>query len=445
MGQIESKVKFMQNVKTLSVTELKSRLIASTIGGVVSGVDYRQTRTFFSEYMKRAFPKIKIFSLLPINTSAALNSISATAEIELNGKKISIFAKVHIESETKVINAAGVKDEYRKAGLLVKNGWPVVKPITISQNEDYPLLLYPKMDEPTLFDELEKSNRTGVSTFTAQLISDLNVFNQTIGQKELQSLRQGSSKEAQNAPVQTLFWNRFKPGGRIDQWYTENTLFQLPGLTEPIPWKKLLSCIWKINDTLYSITLQDVIDNARKVLSFKEEKNTFITLSHGDDHAGNIRLTQPPLVFDPAFAGWNPVALDIKALAHTGFSPLAGMYYLPKGAICTYQKNGNQLEVKVNIVDLPIYPMHEELARQIIDMRILPLLQKIKNLGGNIKKESQRIKSGLAGCALLTVNISKLLQQGDGRAIGLLPMAVMFSELKGLPMLEYLDTQIKKL
>ena len=72
-------------------------------------------------------------------------------------------------------------------------------------------------------------------------------------------------------------------------------------------------------------------------------------------------------------------------------------------------------------------------------------MKRVKELGGNIDKESQRIKCGLAGGALVTVNIAKLLAQGDGRAIGLLPMAILFFELKGLPALDYLNTEIKKL
>lgn len=435
----------MQDVQLLSATELKNKLIEVTIGGARASVNLEQKKILFAEYMQRAFPEIRILDLMPTDTSAALNSVSATADVELNGQRLGIFGKVHIESETRVINAVGVEEEYQKASLLVEAGWPVVKPIAMSQQSDYPLLLYPKMDEPTLFDELEKSNMSGVSTLTKQQLLDLSVYNSAIGQKEVKSLRPGLPDEAKNAPVQTLFLKRLEEGGRIDQWYAENTIFQLPGLAEPISWKELLISQWKINGDTYKTTLKDIIDKARQLLAFEGEENAFLTLSHGDDHSGNVRLTQPPLVFDPAFAGWNPASLDLKALAHTGFLPLAGMYYLPKGLNCTYQKSGDEIQVVINLTSLPMYKTFDLLAKQIIDTRVIPLLKKVKQLGGDIDKESQRIKYGLAECALLTVNIAKLLDQRDGRAIGLLPMAILFSELNGLSALDYLNTEIKKL
>lgn len=435
----------MKNLETQSASDLKNQLISVTIGGTKDTVDPKLRKQLFTEYIKRAFPEMRINDLTPIDTSAALNSISATAEVEIGGRKTSIFGKVHIESETKVINAVGVKEEYEKASLLAEAGWPVVKPISMSQQRDYPLLLYPKMDEPTLFDELEKSNMSGIQTLTKQQLQELYAYNAVIGQKEVNTLRPGSVDEAKSAPVQTLFLKRFEKGGRIDQWYTENTEFRLPGLRTPISWRELLNCTWIINGVPYETTLNTIIRNARNVLSYTNENDAFMTLSHGDDHAGNVRLTRPPLVFDPAFAGWNPTSLDLKALAHTGFLPMAGMYYKPNGLNCTYVKAGNQIRVEIDFTSLPMAATFEVLARQIIDTRILPLLIRIKELGGDIDTEAQRVRYGLAGCALLTVNIAKLLEQNDGRAVGLLPMAVMFSELKGLNALEYLQTKIQQL
>ncbi len=435
----------MKNERDLSAIKLKEQLIVLTIGGSNGTVNNGQRIKFFTEYMRRALPEMRVLNLSPVSTAASLNSICATANVMLNGQRLRAFGKIHIESDTKIINAVGVEEEYQKAQLLVDAGWPVVKPLAISRKEDYPLLLYPRMDETTLFDELEKSNVSGISTLTAQQINDLSSYNQKIGQKELEELKKGTAEEAKNAPVQTLFLKRIERDGRIDQWYLDDTAFQLPGLTTPITWRELLSCTWKINGLSFDITLQNIIDEARIILAFTNEGQTFLTLTHGDDHAGNIRLTRPPVVFDPAFAGWNPATLDVKALAHTGFLPMAAMYYLPKGLTCSYQQKGNQLEVETNIVDLPMYSTHEILAKQIIDSRTLPILRKIKDLGGDMEKESQRIKSGLSACALLTVNIAKLLGQNNGMAVGLLPMAIMFSTFKGLSMLEYLDAKIKQL
>ena len=214
---------------------------------------------------------------------------------------------------------------------------------------------------------------------------------------------------------------------------------------QKITWGELLDKTWSINGQDYDITLRKIIEKARQSLSFAGENQTYMTISHGDDHAGNVRLSDPPVVFDPAFAGWNPAALDIKALAHTGFLPMAAMYYPPKGLNVDYKISNGKVSVTTNIETLPTYQTHEILAKQIIDTRVVPLLRAIKKKDGDIGKEKKRVQSGLAGCALLTVNIANLLEENDGRAVGLLPMVVMFNELRGLPMLDYLNEQLRTL
>lgn len=441
-----NKKQSMLDIQRLSATELKDRLIGVTVGGAKNAsIDLKQKGIVFKEYMQRAFPEMKILELKPYNTTAALNSVAATAEVELDGKRISIFAKVHIESETKTINAVGLENEYSQGSLLINAGWPILTPITMSQSKEYPLLLYPRMDALILFNELEKSNLQGSSALTQQQLQDLYIYNESIGQRIVENVKKDSAQKARIAPVQTFFLKRFEEGGRIDQWYTPETLFELPGLLKPISWDELLTCRWQINGVTYETTLQQIVDKARQYLAFKDEGSAFLTLTHGDDHAGNIYLTQPPIVFDPACAGWNPVSLDLKALAHTGFLSLAGMYYQPKGLQCIYQKSENQIKFSMNLTSLPMYPTYEKFAKQIIDTRLIPSLKKVKELGGDIERESQRIKPGLAGCALLTVNIAKLLKQDDGRATGLLPMAILFAELQGLSALDYLSSEIQKL
>lgn len=437
---------YEQNLTKLSATELKEELIKVTIGGTGGKIDLERKRIVFIEYIKRAFPGIEILQLKPTNTAAALNSVSATATVRLNGQKMEIFAKVHVEAGTKSISAVGVENEYKNAQLLADAGFPVVKPTAMSQEKDYPLLLYPKMDAPALFDLLEQYNKAGIAGLTDEQLAAYAKLQKTIGEKEVVNLTSGSPDEARKAKGQALLLERFKEGQRISQWYTPETTFSLPGLTEAVTWQELITYKWQINGVDYHITLQDIVDQARQVLTFTGEAAAFLTIAHFDDHPGNVMTTNPMLVFDPAFGGWNPAVLAmVKPLAHTAFLPPAAMYYSPLGLRCTYKKVGNQIQVQTNLTELPMFLTHQELAKQIIDNRIIPVLKKIKEMGGDIDKETQRIKSGLVGCALLTINIALLLDQADGRAIGLLPMAILFAELKGLPMLEYLDEQIKQL
>ncbi len=434
------------NLQDLSSEELQKQLIEVTIGGAKKEVNPKRKAALFKIYIERAFPKVEVLNVEPTNTAAALYSVSGIVQLRWpNGKIQEVFGKIHIEANTGSLNPLGAANEYANAQLLAEANWPILQPLSKSNNPDYPLLLYPVQKEPALFDKLEASHTTGIVNITNAELEDLDQYNLKIGQREVESIKAGTIDEAINAPVQNLFLSRIKEGGRIDQWYKDDTSFDLPGLEKALSWKELLNMNWQINNHTFDITLQNIIDQARKNLSFEKEQKVFLTISHGDDHSGNVRLTKPPQVFDPAFAGWNPASMDLKALGHTGFLPMAAMYYYPKGLEWTYKQDDQILIVTNNMTYLPGYPVQEQLAKQIIDYRTIPLLSAIKSKKKDISADILRIKSGLAVCALLTVNIAKLLTEPDGRAIGLLPIALMFAQLKGLPMLTYLDKEIDQL
>lgn len=434
------------SLKKLNAAELRDALTSVTVGGSRGNVDLERKGFIFAEYIRRAFPTARVIDVQPIATRAALNSVSGIITIQFQKQETqTVFGKVHIESNTKSINVLGAEQEYENAEMLADAGWPVLKPISKSENFDYPLLLYPVIDAIPLFDKLEESYISGDVQITDEELAALALYNQVIGEQEVRKIRVGTREEATNSPVQTLLLKRFESDGRIDQWYTPQTVFTLPGLDKQITWNELLNKQWIIDGQEYQITLGQIVEQARKILAFDGEEQTYLTISHGDDHAGNVRLTNPPTVFDPAFAGWNPAALDVKALAHTGFLPMAGMYYPPKGLETNYQLSDESIIFTGNMENLPIFETQEMLAKQLIDFRILPLLKRIKDMGGDITKEKQRMQAGLAACALLTVNIAQLLEQDDGRAVGLLPMAIMFASLQGLPMLEYLKRKIEEL
>lgn len=435
-----------ESLKNLGTAELQQELIGITIGGTKDRINSRRRALLFATYVQRAFPDATVLGVKPTDTAAALNSVSGIINLRLSdGKKQEVFGKVHIESNTGTLNPLGAASEYANAEMLAKAGWPVLQAISMSKIPDYPLLLYPVIKEPPLFDKLESSHKTGIPQLTEADIKNIDQYNKQIGEKESAGLRIGTTNEAINAPVQNLLLKRLEVGGRIDLWYTPNVRFQLPGLKDLTEWGEILDMEWVINGNKYNGTVRQIIENGRRLLAFRGEEGAFMTISHGDDHSGNVRLTTPAVVFDPAFAGWNPASLDIKALAHTGFLPMAGMYYAPKGLECNYARQGNNMVVETNMAELPTYETHEVLARQIIDSRVLPILEAIKKQGGKLETERERIQSGLATCALLTINIAQLLEKGDGRAVGLLPIAVMFAEMKGLPMLSYLDKQIDRI
>lgn len=430
---------------------MKKELIKMTIGGGSENVDPAYRASVFKKYIKKAFSDSDIASVTPLSTAASLNSICAYIEIapKKSNEFISAFAKIHIESDTDSSSALGSEDEYSQANLLERYGWPVLKPILVSKSKEYPLLIYPRIREKTLFDLLEDSCSKGDNLVTSADLDTLTQFNERVGKAMLDGVKMVDSKEAISSPVQALFLERFKKGGRIDAWYEPDTEFVLPGIDEPMTWKEILESKWVINGDTYSITLAEIIKNARRSLSFEGESNALVCASHGDDHPGNIfmdRKNERAFIFDPAFAGWNPASLsNVKALAHS-ILPLGGMYYDPKIKNILYNWDEKK---KIISVDIPfetsiLYEAHEAIVKQVIDLRILPLFQKAKASGIDTKKELERIKHALVGCALLTTNIQELLRKTDRRGQGLLPLAIMFAELRGLPSLDYLKKKIEQ-
>lgn len=427
----------------------RAELIAITIGKGDKGIDPSRKATVFKRYIQKALPDANIGRVEPISTSASLNSVCANVEIAFEeGHHIPAFAKVHIESDSKSSSVLGAKDEYSQANLLAENGWPVLVPLVSGKSKNYPLLIYPRVETETLFELFEKSYDKRESLVSSPELALLATLNMQIGNAMLKSAKLVDSKTAIQSPIQTLFTQRLKKTGRIGSWYKPDTKFLLAGTGESINWKELLNIRWIINGEPYRLTLSEVIKNARRYLSFEEEQKALVCVSHGDDHSGNIFMDTKngkAIVFDPAFAGLNPASLSsIKALAHSCILPMGGMYYDPKIGRVFYRKGqaNNTLYVDLPFENSILYRTHEALAKQIIDLRILPLFQKAKQGGININNEYERIRYALATCAFLTINVASLLKQNDERGQGLLPLAVMLAELKGLPALDYLKDKL---
>jgi len=428
---------------------MRQELISITIGGGAEERSPTYKTSVFKGYLEKAFPGADIRNVQPISTAASLNSACAYVDITPQDREsMSAFAKIHIESDSKSASVLGADNEYSQASLLAQHGWPVLVPLMSSESEDYPVLIYPRVEAATLFDLLEDSYDRGENLITSGDLAILSRFNRQVGRAMIDSSGTMDSREAASSPVQALFLERFKEGGRIDMWYKPDTRFTLPERAGDITWQELLRAKWVINGDSYDITLSQVIQNARRYLSFDGESSALACVSHGDDHSGNIFIDKKgkrAIIFDPAFAGWNPASLsNAKALAHNCILPMGGMYYDPKLDSVSYSwdENKNVISVDIPFESSVLYGVHEALAEQIIDLRILPLFQRSKQTGIDVKNEYERIKYALAGCALLTTNIPRLLEQSDGRGQSLLPLTIMLAELKGLPMLSYLREQI---
>ncbi|HEX5798421.1 MAG TPA: hypothetical protein VFX79_03625 [Candidatus Saccharimonadales bacterium] len=402
-----------------------------TIGGFEAS-NILERNQLFSEYINNALPSSNVIDVRVISSPASLNSVAASGRIA----RKKYFFKVHIETNSKV------EKEYEQAELLASSGWPVYAPVMKSENPKFPLLVYPWTDSPTLFDKLALTYKNNQVEIDKKDLKKLEAMNQAIGRAEAGSFKKVLAEQAAKSPIQMFFARRFEAGGRIDDWYKPETTFVLPaddGKSLTLSWQVIMRSKWLINGEVYPQTLEDTVEEARKSLAYSGEDDAWVNTSHGDDHAGNIFLTgNGAKVFDPAAAGDNnPVILaDVKALAHSGFLPMAGMYYDPKLPYSySYDEEGNTIKVDADFSKSPAFEPHMAIASQIINLRINPALNALNKNGADMKNEYKRFKAALAGCALLTVNIAKLLEKNDKRGAGLLAMAVMLNGLSGFEVL----------
>lgn len=444
----------------LETADLHSALVSLTIGGQSEPVLPEAAARIFGEYLCKALPGIEIVSIIPLQTSAALNSVAANVRFKHQGRDYDSFAKVHIESnrsENSISSAAGMR-EYEGAELLEESGWPVVRPIELPFNKDYPVLFYPKVDAPTLFQLLEESYSEDVNKITRMQFDALRVFEQRVGQAAVQSVKTVPAQQArdeQHAPAQSLFASRLASGGRIDQWYRPATEIYLPGLDSPIPWHDLSHSKWRVNGRDYRHSIAELVANAKRMLSFEGETEAVVCVAHGDDHAGNIFVPSngtSATVFDPAVAGYSPAALaHVKAFMHSGVLPIAGLYYDPKLEFCNYRRVDGVLEASISFERSARLQQHVEIAKNISDLRFVPLFNSLSLMGVDTNREIERMKAAMITCCLLVINVATLLSRPSqgarkflgGTGQGLLPMIPLCSELNGLPQFDYLRERLE--
>ena len=77
----------------------------------------------------------------------------------------------------KKISPLGAENEYSNAEMLAKAGWPVLKPLGKNKDPMYPLLLYPVVSDPALFDIQEEAYITGTKQLTQTQINQLAKYN----------------------------------------------------------------------------------------------------------------------------------------------------------------------------------------------------------------------------------------------------------------------------
>jgi hypothetical protein len=355
--------------------------------------------------------------------------------------------KIHIES-----GSIGIGVEYKNSRLLTSYGWPNITPIKQSDNPELPLLLYDVFTDASevLFDVLEEGFATRSSPTLRSLMPGFRKYCQLTGQAEVNSFRATRGSDASSsANMQVFFGRRLDAGSRVDQWYKDEREFELPGINEPITWSDLKNKEWIINGQRFGSSLLDVLDTARRRLSFENDISSYLVISHGDDHPGNVVIDPSKgsgVSFDPAAAGYAPASMaDAKIFAHSTILQMAGMYYDPRQSARYCLVGKDSIEVQYDFTGTPLFKEQEEMSSIILNERIMPNFKNAIAQGASKEKLLEQFYSAVAVCALLVVDIPPALSEKSGRAIALLPAAIMLSQMRGLSYLEEARRQLDEL
>ena len=267
------------------------------------------------------------FSISPIKNLSirrdgiSLNSVNGIFE---NGDNKKYFFKFHLEE-----NETATIDEYYKAELLAKTGYPVELPVFVSRDVGEQILIYPYVEYERLFDVCRRLDHE-TTELTAPIVAAQEKMDKLSAEKCIQTLSMGNREDYSAEPILQLFYWRLVdkkvdgvnlPGGRWKNFYLAKD-FVFPNLQ--IPYSELIKLKWNINGALYPVAFGDAFEKARDLLAPGNITEYAACTAHGDAHNGNVWVKGSKQnsvefsYFDPAFAGEKiPVLLsEIKSTFH---------------------------------------------------------------------------------------------------------------------------------
>jgi len=333
--------------------------------------------------------------------AVSLNSFNGFLTLE-DGTRL--FFKTHTETDT-------IVTEYYNAAQLAEAGYPVLQPIHSSTKSGRQLLIYPVVDDPTVFDVawgIEQGDPGELAALTeAQQAADDHLY-----EIYAATLAAQSAAEAAAAPVHQLFHHRLA-GGRLERFYgplsrasREIPTILLPGGVHSMA--EVRQARWAINEQVYEATLDDLSRRALSLLEPAQPGPSII--GHGDAHNGNLfflREGQPPglLYFDPAFAGRHHPLLDlVKPLFHNVFA--MWMYHAQEkadGLTLSVQVTGERWAITH---DYTLPPVREMFWASKVERVLMPTLALLARQGMLREDWRSFLKAALFCCPLLTINLA---------------------------------------
>jgi hypothetical protein len=254
----------------------------------------------------------------------SLNSLNGMVQLT-DGR--AYFFKFHQEEDE-----GTAVEEYYRAELLERAGFPVDRPAFVSQTVGRQMLLYPLRQDRRMADVCRDIELSGdFSNMQPVLDAQARLDNLTC-QRYRATLRTDLADASVREPIHQLFHRRLadlgRPeglGARVARFYL-NERFEFPGTR--LNWTQLAGLRWRINGVSHAHTLGDLFDEARVRLAPERLAGCGQVTAHGDAHNANVWYTDKAegagnlVLFDPAFAGAAVPSLlaEVKATFHNVFA-----------------------------------------------------------------------------------------------------------------------------
>ena len=375
--------------------------------------DATKASSYILEFVNNKFPDLRAKSIRINESKVSLNSVNGFIE---TASGTEYFFKFHAEEDEEKTVKQG---EYYNAQTLDDAGWPMIKPVYVSNEPGSQFLVYPKVQAVTAFDLFEREDEVFAKSgdYTANLPSLMQAEEQLLEVESMaliQSLKTVKGAEVADAGIFQLFTKRLASVNdstpRVQLFYYGQDV-NLPN-GEVINFKELKKYKWAINGVEYSENLEELIESAKQILTPRPNEDTPVVLAHGDDHNGNKFYINGQFVFfDPAFAGWQPALLAfIKATFHNTFAHPFWLYDPDKLNSMLGLKYTIDYENRaVNIIHNFDFADKSTARKKILDLQIIkvwrPLITKLKELGLLPDNWKEYIKKALFCCPFLVYNL----------------------------------------
>lgn len=321
------------------------------------------------------------------NSAVSLNSFKGVFTTE-HGERY--FFKTHIEK-------AGEVHEYAGAQLLDSAGYPIIVPSFVSNERGKELLIYPLIEDPSVFDLVVALREGRSSVEVGALKRAQETLDQTLFELYKKSFDPNPPPDF--PAVQQLFYRRLN-GERFESFYRGRS--RRLG-DRNVAFEELERAEWVINGKPCG-RMHDWLKAARRLLA-PEATFPFTIIGHGDAHNGNLFYGPQGLrYFDPAFAGRHDPFLDLtKPIFHNTFA--RWMYFPDEVEKSTFVKV--RWESGVLFIDHDFQPNEVEgLFLQSKMAHVLePLIPWLAEQGVFPSDWPERLRASLLCCPLFTVNL----------------------------------------